>query len=213
VVALICSGPVSADLTIEITANSGAGALQGAVLTATPLDGEALASTPAAPTSHRVTMEQIGRQFRPYILPVPRGVEVEFPNRDRTAHHVYSFSPVRSFELPLYKGDFPEPVTFDKPGIVPLGCNIHDWMIGYIVVVDAPYFTQLDGRVAVFEDLRPGSYEITIWHPSIEERQPAAWRVEVGSGEERAELSLDAPLIAARQPAAPVERADENSDY
>jgi hypothetical protein len=120
---------------------------------------------------------------------------------------------VRTFELPLYKGVFPEPLTFTEPGVVPLGCNIHDWMIGYIVVVDTPFYTQIFDESAQFDDLAAGSYEINIWHPSIENRQPQAWVVEVTSEDTTEELSISAPLLAAKQPVAPIERFDEQEDY
>ena len=68
------------------------------------------------------------------------GTRVEFPNNDSVSHQVYSFSPAKRFQLPLYKGEIHPPVTFDQPGLVVLGCNIHDSMVGYIYVTDAPYF-------------------------------------------------------------------------
>ncbi len=77
-------------------------------------------------------MDQQGHQFVPHLLVVQAGTEVTFPNSDNVSHHVYSFSPTKPFELPLYKGDVYPPVTFEKAGIVVVGCNIHDSMLGYI---------------------------------------------------------------------------------
>src|ERR1700719_842331 len=84
-------------------------------------------------------MAQHDMQFDPFVLVVPVGARVAFPNLDRVRHHVYSFSPTHPFELKLYGHDETRFVTFDKPGVVALGCNIHDQMVGFILVVDTPY--------------------------------------------------------------------------
>ena len=135
--------------------------LADGVLVAYPL--ESAVEQPARSGS----MAQLGQRFVPHLLVVQRGADVDFPNRDRTRHHVYSFSEARSFELKLYLGEPAAPVRFDIPGIVTLGCNIHDWMLGYIVVVDTPYFTQSgpDGHLAL--DLPAGRYRLWAWHPRM----------------------------------------------
>ena len=94
---------------------------------------------------------------------------VTFPNHDDVRHQVYSFSPAKRFELPLYAGVPAEPVVFDKPGVVVLGCNIHDWMVGYIYVSDSPYFakTGKDGK-AIIADLPTRVYAVRVWHPQLE---------------------------------------------
>ena len=100
---------------------------------------------PAATTG---VMDQQDKEFVPHVLPIFTGTAVNFPNRDNIKHHVYSFSSPKKFELPLYSGTPAAPVLFDKPGVVVLGCNIHDWMVGYIYVVTTPYFakTRSDGK-------------------------------------------------------------------
>jgi hypothetical protein len=99
---------------------------------------------------------------------VRAGTQVQFPNKDNIRHHVYSFSPAKKFELPLYRGTPAQPVLFDKVGVVKLGCNIHDWMLAYIYVTDAPYFgkTAGDGRVNL-DGLARGSYRVWVWHPRM----------------------------------------------
>ena len=97
-----------------------------------------LASLPVA--AQGAEMAQKGKQFDPTVLVVPVGTSVGFPNRDTVRHHVYSFSPVKTFELKLYSGVPANPVVFDKIGIAVLGCNIHDAMTAWVVVVDTPYF-------------------------------------------------------------------------
>jgi plastocyanin len=113
-----------------------------------------------------VAVEQVDREFAPYVTVVQVGTSVTFPNRDPILHHVYSFSPAKSFEIKLYTGKSPTEVVFDKPGVVTLGCNIHDWMIGYIVVVPTPHFAKTDAAgVARLRDLPAGAYDLHAWHP------------------------------------------------
>ena len=102
----------------------------------------------------QAVIDQRDKQFVPYVTAVQVGTSVIFPNTDNIRHEVYSFSPAKKFELPLYAGVPAEPVTFDKEGFVALGCNIHDWMIAYVAVLPTPYFqvTGKDGR-AILKDL------------------------------------------------------------
>lgn len=135
--------------------------LANAVLTLQgPLDG----AQPAAPG----VMDQRAQQFMPHVLAVRTGTSVSFPNSDDIRHHVYSFSPAKRFELRLYKGTPSEPVLFATAGVVALGCNIHDWMLGYVYVTDDPWFAVSDeqGRVQL-EGLPVGSYQVSLWHPQL----------------------------------------------
>ena len=111
-------------------------------------------------------MDQIERQFVPHVLVIPVGSRVTFPNSDTVSHQVYSFSPAKRFDLPLYSGKVPPPVTFAREGIVTLGCNIHDQMRAYVYVVQAQYYARADheGRWSA-PDVAPGDYTLTIWHP------------------------------------------------
>lgn len=114
-------------------------------------------------------MGQEGRQFVPSVIVVPTGTQVLFPNRDKVRHHVYSFSPAKKFELKLYSGTPPNPVVFDQPGVVVLGCNIHDRMVGWVVVVDTPYYAQSDavaGRARI-DNVPPGQYTLRTWHARL----------------------------------------------
>jgi plastocyanin len=113
-------------------------------------------------------IDQVNRMFVPHVSVVRTGTAVSFPNRDDIRHHLYSFSEAKTFELPLYKGTPAEPVIFDQAGIVTLACNIHDWMLGFVYVTDAPSFvvTGEDGR-AEFELPAGTEYRVTVWHPSL----------------------------------------------
>ncbi len=134
------------------------------VVYASPRGGKARVPTP--PTE-RVVMDQRDKEFVPYVLPVRVGTPVYFPNSDNIRHHVYSFSPAKTFELPLYKGTPANPVVFDKPGAVALGCNIHDWMVGYIYVVDTPWYATTGDNGSAGLTLPAGEYELRAWHPRL----------------------------------------------
>lgn len=118
------------------------------------------------PTEH-AEMSQQGKRFVPQVLPVTVGTLVAFPNRDTVRHHVYSFSPAKKFELKLYAGTPSTPVLFDREGVVVLGCNIHDQMIGWILVLGTPYFarTDADGRAVI--EAPAGAYHLRSWHPGM----------------------------------------------
>jgi hypothetical protein len=113
-------------------------------------------------------MDQRNLEFVPRVLVVGVGARVDFPNNDSVSHQVYSFSAAKRFQLPLYKGEVHPPVVFDRPGLVVLGCNIHDSMVGYVYVTDAPYFgtTVADGGWEL-KDIPLGDYRIVLWSPFI----------------------------------------------
>jgi len=107
-------------------------------------------------------------QFDPFVLIVPVGADVAFPNLDTVRHHVYSFSPPKTFELKLYGRDQARVVHFDKPGIVELGCNIHDNMIAFIDVVETPYATKTDAQgVALIHGVPAGAQSVNLWRPYL----------------------------------------------
>ncbi|MBE0377422.1 cupredoxin domain-containing protein [Pseudoalteromonas prydzensis] len=118
----------------------------------------------ALPTDSPFTMTQKERQFTPHILVVPQNAQVEFPNADSIMHHVYSFSSAKSFELKLYREQPQAPIRFEQTGVVELGCNIHDWMLGYIVVVDSPFYgvTNNQGQIELTPD--HGEFKFNVWH-------------------------------------------------
>lgn len=114
-------------------------------------------------------IDQINKEFVPFVTPIQVGAAVAFPNKDNIRHQVYSFSPAKVFNLKLYSGVRAEPVIFDKPGAVILGCNIHDKMLAYVYVVDTPYFTKsVKTGNARIDDIAAGIYEVKIWHPNLE---------------------------------------------
>jgi plastocyanin len=153
----------AADISVTVVDHDGRGVAE-VVVAATPAG-----AIPGSPPGLKpAVMDQRNREFVPRVLVVGVGTSVEFPNNDSVSHQVYSFSAARRFQLPLYKGQPHPPVTFDKPGLVVLGCNIHDAMVGYVYVTDAPYFgiTEAAGGLTL-KDLPAGDYRIVVWGPYI----------------------------------------------
>lgn len=123
-------------------------------------------------TTHRIpvrapryNIDQIDKTFVPLVSVVQAGTQVNFPNKDNIRHHVYSFSRPKRFEIKLYADTPAQPILFDKPGYVVMGCNIHDEMVAHLLVVETPYFAQSDrhGR-AVLDNVPPGKYALIAWY-------------------------------------------------
>lgn len=155
-------------------------------------------------------MDQVDRQFKPHILTVQTGTLVHFPNSDSIKHHVYSFSAPKRFELPLYKGTETDPLLFDKPGLVELGCNVHDWMLGYILVVDTPYFARTNEHGIAEFDVPSDNYTVKVWHPRIQDSASSLQKSVNLAGQSQLDFSLDSPLLPGLDE---YEEDDEFSDY
>lgn len=121
----------------------------------------------SAPPGTTAEMGQRQRRFTPTVLAVQAGTAVAFPNFDTVRHHVYSFSPIKPFEIKLYAGTPAAPIVFDKPGTAVLGCNIHDTMAGFIHVVATPHFAKTDATGQATLDVPPGSHRLLVWHPAL----------------------------------------------
>jgi plastocyanin len=152
-----------------------------AVVSATPLDHAA----PPRAGAEAASIEQKDQEFRPYVTAIQVGTTVNFPNHDTVQHHIYSLSKPKRFEIPLYQAGASSSVVFDNPGIITIGCNIHDWMVAYIVVLPTPYFALTDNTgAAALPALPPGRYRLEVWHP----RAPVPLVQEITSAPEKAEV-------------------------
>jgi plastocyanin len=188
----------AADISVSVVSREGRG-IDQTVVVATPIPNNVDLITPPKPA----VMDQRDLTFQPRVLVVEVGTSVEFPNNDSVSHQVYSFSAAKRFQLPLYKGERHSPVTFDQPGLVVLGCNIHDSMVGYIYVTDAPFFGTTDTTGSLrFEGLPAGDYRLTVWSPYIADAPASLTRtVHVdGSATTPIRLQLSRPLRAQPEP-------------
>ncbi len=195
--ALTLASPAAAgDVTVEVRDASGK-PVRDAVVIVRP-SGSVRSSAPVK-LSGAWVMAQQNVQFAPYVLVVPVGSSVSFPNKDKVRHHVYSFSAAKRFELKLYGRDESRSVTFDKPGVVSVGCNIHDTMIAFIYVTDTPYAAKsgADG-VAVIEDVPAGGASLTVWHPDLKARAAIGRPLPVTGPAQRTAIALDLRPAPAR---------------
>lgn len=156
------------ELDLSVVDRQGHG-VSDVVVTVAPVDKHIAAFAPAS-----AVMDQLDVAFVPRILVIAVGTKVEFPNNDKVSHQVYSFSAAKKFQLPLYKGQVHSPVLFGQEGLVVLGCNIHDAMVGYIYVTEAPFFGKTDpSGMLRLPSVPAGDYRITAWSPYISDPTPS----------------------------------------
>jgi plastocyanin len=194
VMAFAAASAHGAVLTISVL-DSRSQPVPDAVITVTSLGAPPAQSTAPPPA----VMDQVAKAFVPAVLVVHTGTAVIFPNSDSVAHQVYSFSPTKRFELGLYRGHPYDPVVFDRPGLVVLGCNIHDNMVGYIFVTDAPYFGKSDDKGTWRSDALPAAeYEVAVWSARLTGKMDATrTRVKLDGESHAVQVRLPEALRAA----------------
>lgn len=185
----LASPAVAGDVTVDVRDTAGK-PVPNAVVMIRPAGGVP-ASKPMK-VSWPLVMAQQNIQFAPYVLIVPLGSAVSFPNKDKVRHHVYSFSTPKKFELKLYGKDESRAITFDKPGAVSLGCNIHDTMIAFIYVSETPYAMKsgIDGSATV-QDVPAGGGQLMVWHPDLKAKTPVGRALAVTGAAQRTSIVLD----------------------
>jgi plastocyanin len=192
---MFASPALAGDLTVIVRDAAGR-PVRDAVITVTPASG-----VPRGPIRFnwpmRVAQQNI--QFDPYVLIVPVGATVSFPNLDRVRHHVYSFSRGNRFEIELFGRDETRTHVFTSVGVAALGCNIHDQMLAYVKVVDTPWAakTGATGEVTV-SDIPNGGATLRVWHPRLSNRgNEIATVFTVNAGANRQTISGDFSANAA----------------
>lgn len=157
-----CAAVHAADVNVQVRTAAGQ-PVANAVVTIMPT-----AKGPGGPVKFAWPL-RIGQRelaFDPFVLVVPVGAQVAFPNFDTVRHHVYSFSPAKKFEIQLYGHDETRAVAFPTAGVVAIGCNIHDKMNAFVYVTDTPYAAKTDASGnATINDVPPGAASVQIWHP------------------------------------------------
>jgi plastocyanin len=193
---------LAADLQVSVQ-DLGAHPLMDAVIYADPVGTAA----PSPSSAAHAQVDQVNKEFVPLVTVVRAGTEVFFPNSDNIRHSIYSFSPTKPFATKLYSGRQAPPVTFDRPGVVSLGCNIHDAMAAWVVVVDTPYFAKTAATgIGVLKGLSAGDYHVSVWYPGS--KGAAAVNDVHVSADSEAHLDItidssDSPLPALRARANP----------
>jgi plastocyanin len=164
------------------------------------LSDSAVASTSTRQREARI--DQLDKEFVPTVTTIGVGGSASFPNSDDILHHVYSFSGAKTFDTPLYGRDANSQYRemFDVPGIVEIGCNIHDWMLAYIYVGESDLMAISDDvGVAGLANVPPGKYRLRVWHSRLDAPQNSVEQdvvVEAGSTEE---VELTLPLARDRR--------------
>lgn len=159
--------------------------LRDALIYLHPLD--ALAATPQPAPA---VLDIMARQFEPMVLPVPAGATVTFHNLDDVDHDLYSFSQTRPFSLHLVAHSGDAPLVFAHPGLVTLGCKVHNWMLGYIYVMDTPYYGKTDDHGYLrLAGLPPGRYTLGLWQARAPDHdEPHLRALTLAAGSEQAVL-------------------------
>lgn len=143
-------------------------------------------SAPKAPTvvpGHAV-LDQRDERFVPHVLAITTGTVVDFPNSDRIYHNVFSLSKTRPFDLGRYAAGRSKSVTFERPGIVRVFCDIHSHMNAFILVFNHPFFalTDADGRYRI-DNVPPGTYNLVAWNEGVSSGLQAVTVPEGGEAE------------------------------
>lgn len=190
----------ASSVAVRVTGADGAGVADAVVF---------VEAASAHASTETFVMDQIDKEFVPHVLVVPVGARVHFPNKDDIHHHIYSFSTAKPFELPLYKGEPADPVVFDRPGVVKLGCNIHDWMSGIILVLPNPLFatTHSDGTatlevpksegeggevaLSVFHERLRGPVDATRKKVKLAPGSSASWKLELKPEKKKKRPAVD----------------------
>jgi len=185
----------AAELVVRVDDARG-GPATDAVVTVVP---HAAAEAPPAATggSSIKIVDQRDETFIPYVEVFRPGDTVVFRNSDTTRHHVYSFSPSRTFEFVLKPGEGSDPIVLERSGIIAVGCNIHDPMIAYLFVSDADLIARTDASgIARFADVAAGEYAVRVWHPQLRPgRLPAAQRVSMPATDQSVARTFQLSLL------------------
>lgn len=144
------------------------------------------------PAPEAAAIEQKNKKFLPLVTVAQVGASITFPNHDSVRHHVYSFSPAKTFELKLYSGIPSTPIIFDKPGTVTLGCNIHDQMLAYVQIVDTPYFGKTDATGTVkLLNVPDGQFTLKVWHYALAKENVPTEQAIIIKSNEQVKVKLD----------------------
>jgi len=177
---------VGAPVTVSVADSRGQPVADAAV-SLIPLDAPAPPTAPAEP----VVIAQQDQEFSPYVTVVATGTSVMFPNDDKVQHHVYSLSKAKRFEFARYAPGKKESIVFDQPGVVALGCNIHDWMVAYLVIVATPWFAKSDAAGHAAAQVPAGRYRVEVWHPRLSAPQTREITVPAGDSAVAQAFKLD----------------------
>ena len=175
--ALAAAAPLPAAELVLTLKDSATAPIVDAVVSLQPLD----APVPSPGVAAEVDVVQSDGEFQPLVTPIRAGTRVRFPNADSIQHHVYSLSPAKRFDIPLHGGASAPAEEFSQPGVVSVGCNIHDWMRAYVVVLDTPWFALSSDAGLARLEAPAGRYRVDIWHYRL--AKPDAYEITLAETE------------------------------
>jgi len=181
---------LAGDFTVTVRSASGK-PVPDAVVSVYP-NGQPTKGPIKFPWPYRVAQQNV--QFSPFMLVVPVGADVSFPNLDKVRHHVYSFSPGNRFEIKLYGHEENRTARMSSAGAVAIGCNIHDQMVGFIRVVDTQFAGKTDANgVVTIQDVPDGAVVARVWHPYLRglKNEKTLATASLGAGVAREAVSID----------------------
>lgn len=162
---LLLSSQVLANYTTVTVLDPKLAAIGGVVVYLSPLDKSSVNSH----TTQTLIISQNNKKFTPYITVLQKGQKIKFKNQDDVTHHIYSVSGQNRFDFKVKAGEHKDNINISTAGEIAMGCNIHDWMSGYVLVVDTPYFNKTTSSgISNFDNIPSGNYKLTIWHPQLE---------------------------------------------
>jgi plastocyanin len=192
IVAQLCGSARAASVMFELTDQDGHPVANAVVALSSSTQ-----ASPEPASSQQIIIDQRNETFIPLVSILGHGGAVIFRNSDRVRHHVYSFSPLKQFQLVLNPNESSQPVKFDKTGVVAIGCNIHDRMVTYVYVTDTKWtaLTHNDGS-GIMPSVPKGDYKVTVWHPQLKPgAAPVTQTVSVGT--QPHSIPLTVSIIAA----------------
>jgi len=141
---------------------------------AMPVDGMVVYLTPdnqkAMPTNYStLVVTQKNKSFAPYVAVTQKDQSIAFDNQDNITHHIYSVSGGNRFDFKIKAGHSKSTQQLNHAEEIAMGCNIHDWMSGYVLVVDTPYYSQTNDKgFAIINVDLVGRYTLSVWHPQLD---------------------------------------------
>lgn len=176
-------------LQVRVVDHQGGG-VAGVVVYLEPREPAAMPSPADGPP---LEIAQDERRFAPYVGVIRAGQPVLFTNHDDITHHVYSFNGPARFSFHIRPGEENRLDEFDTAGVIAMGCNIHDWMSGYLLVLDTPYHGRTEAGGQARLEAPAGEYRLTAWHPQMREEESLDTVVSLPSGG-AVELRLTRPM-------------------
>lgn len=188
---------------VYVKSNTGE-ALKDLVVYLEPLSGQVLETR-----DKPLVIKQAGKSFAPYISVSQTNSEVSFVNQDDITHHIYSAGSENKFSFQIKAGQTNTSVKFIQPSDIAMGCNIHDWMSGYLLVVNTPYFSKTDEQgVAQIAIRDSGKYRIIVWHPQMQSTNNRMIREESISSNSQFTFKL-----ANEMGVIPLQKSDDDFDF